>query len=101
MSRCVGQVLGVSKFALHFFAILLTYLARILKRYKLQKLENVLVKVSSLFTYLTCSTIHLFFVLYTMLPVSQDCSFLLVPSVFSNVYLSIHTRMLRCLGDSI
>jgi hypothetical protein len=36
---------------------------------------------------LCCVFVFFFRLVYTMLPVSLDCPFLIAPSVFSNVYL--------------
>jgi hypothetical protein len=37
--------------------------------------------------YILCCAFVLFFFVYYMLQVSLDCSFLIAPSVFSNIYL--------------
>ena len=43
--------------------------------------------------YILCCVFALFFfVLCTMLPLSLGCSFLIAPSVFSNVFFTIHSQ---------
>jgi hypothetical protein len=41
--------------------------------------------------HILCCVFVLFFFVLSMLPVSLDCPFLIAPSVFSNVYLTIKT----------
>ena len=52
--------------------------------------------------YILCCVFVVFFclrLLYTMLPVSLDCQFLIAPSVFSHVYLInlyiLYTRLIK------